>query len=40
MDVFDALIIDGGYCERISHGIGGGYIRATHKGRDNPVITD
>ena len=40
MDVFDALIIDGGYCERISHGIGGGYIRATQKGRDNPVITD
>ena len=40
MDVFDALIIDGGYCERISYGIGGGYIRATQKGRDNPVITD
>lgn len=40
MGVFEALIIGGGYCERISHGIGGGYIRATPKGRDNPVITD
>ena len=40
MDVFEVLIIDGGYCERVSHGIGGGYIRATPKGRDNPVITD
>ena len=40
MGVFEALIIGGGYCERISHGIGGGYIRATQKGRDNPVITD
>ena len=28
MGVFEALIIGGGYCERISHGIGGGYIRA------------
>ena len=35
MGVFEALIIGGGYCERISHGIGGGYIRATPKGRDN-----
>ena len=40
MGVFESLIIGGGYCERISHGIGGGYIRATQKGRDNPVITD
>lgn len=40
MGVFESLIIGGGYCERISHGIGGGYIRATPKGRDNPVITD
>ena len=32
MGVFEALIIGGGYCERISHGIGGGYIRATQRG--------
>ena len=33
MGVFESLIIGGGYCERLSHGIGGGYIRVTPTGR-------